>query len=376
MIYFDNASTTSVRTEVCRVYEQMLTSQFANSDSLHAPGREVNRLMEASRAHIANLLNVRTEEVIFTGSASEANSLALIGYCLANQNRGKHVLISNVEHPSIDHCATWLMDLGFEVERLPINNQGIVTEDVLEKRMRKDTILVSCMHVNNEMGAINPIENLAAVVHAHPTACFHSDCVQSFSKIDVSFPVLDMATLSMHKIHGLKGSGILIKKRNVKLKPLIQGGQQEQGLRGGTSNAPVNIAAAKTIRLALEEQKEMYPKIEKINCYLRNEILNLPGGHINSPDEALPYILNIAFDAITSEVLLNALDAKGICVSAKSTCSSHSVNLSDTLKKMGHSDFIASHMVRLSFDGNNTMEEAKAFIQACKEILENYGLQI
>ena len=376
MIYFDNSSTTSVRTEVCRVYEQLLHTAFANPDAMHRPGRDVHAKMETARQKIAQMLNRKPDEILFTSSASESNSLAIIGYCLAYKNRGNHILTTNVEHASVDHSFSWLETMGFEVQRMPVNAQGILTPEDLKQYMRKDTILVSCMHVNNEMGAINPIEELASIVHQNPTCVFHADCVQSFTKIDIPWKDLDLATVSMHKIHGLKGSALLIKNQDLKLKPLIQGGQQEQGFRGGTSNAPSNIVAAKTIRLALEEKEKSFDRVSKLNTYLRSELIKIPGVHINSPDTALPYILNISFDQITSEVMLNALDQKGVCVSAKSTCSSRSGNESSTLIHMGLSEKRATHMIRLSFDGNNTKEEAQQFIKICKEILDTYGLPL
>ena len=352
MIYFDNASTTSVRTEVRRVYGQMLETCYGNPDSLHAIGRQASTLMEKSRSNIASMLHVEPSEIIFTSAASESNTLAIVGYALANEHRGHHVLTSNVEHSSVRHAMEFLKRFGFEVEFLPINEEGIVTPECLKAHMRKDTILVSVMHVNNEMGAINPILELEKIVHQ------------------------DMATISAHKIHGLKGSAILMKKKKIQLVPIIQGGQQEQGLRGGTENAPANIVLAKTIRLALEEQSSAYAHVSKINQYLREELSKIDGAHIHSPENAIPYILNISFDQITSEVLLNALDQKGICVSAKSTCSSQNTNASEVLLAMHKSEFDATHGIRLSFSYENTLEEAKYFIETCKEIIENYGLSL
>lgn len=376
MIYFDNSSTTSVLPEVLDVYGKILRTTYGNPDSLHALGREASGLMERSRQTIADLFHVKSSEIIFTGSASESNTLAVVGYALANSKRGRHVLISNVEHPSVDHAAGVLTSFGFEVEKMPINKEGIITPELVQTYMRKDTILVSTMHVNNEMGAINPIEDIEKIVHSHPTCVYHVDCVQSFSKIDVPFQILDMVTISAHKIHGLKGSGLLMKKSKLHLHSIIQGGQQEQGLRGGTQNAPTNIVLAKTIRLALQEQEVVYQKIEALNMYLRNELLKIPGAHIHSPDNGSPFILNIGFDQITSEVLLNALDRQGICVSAKSTCSSHSKNESATLLAMGKSSKEATHMIRLSFSKFNTMEQAETFIQTMKEIVRVYGLSL
>ncbi|MGM9948342.1 cysteine desulfurase family protein [Floccifex sp.] len=376
MIYFDHSSTTSVRPEVRRVYSQLLETQYGNADSLHSMGRSVHQLLEKSRENIASMLHVLPTEIIFTGCASESNSLAIIGYALKNKSRGNHILVSNVEHPSVQNAMAFLKNFGFEIEYLPINSSGIVTADLVQSKLRKDTILVSTMHVNNEMGAINPVEEISQVVHQHPTCVYHVDCVQSFSKIDVPFSCIDLATISAHKIHGLKGSALLVKKKNIQLMPLVQGGQQEQGIRGGTENAPANIVLSKTIRLALEEQKEVYQRVSKINEFIRMELNKIKEAHINSPEEALPYILNISFDQITSEVLLNALDQKGICVSAKSTCSSHQRNYSSTLVAMGYSEKIATHMIRLSFGKDNTMQEARIFIDACKEIIKDYGLSL
>lgn len=375
MVYFDNASTTSVHPEVARVYKKLIDECFANADSLHTPGRKVNSQLEKARKLIAEMLKVNTDEVIFTSCGSEANTLATIGFAFANQSRGKHILTSNVEHSSTKHALDFLESLGFEVERIPIDHDGIVKVEEVKKRIRKDTILVSIMHVNNEIGSINPIHEIAQIVHRHPVCKLHVDCVQSFGKMKIPFSDIDLASVSAHKIHGLKGSGLLIKKKNVQVSPVIFGGQQEQGLRGGTENAPTNIVLAKTIRLALENQDRSYQKVKKIRDYLAQQI-KLLHGKILSPEEALPYILNISFDQITSEVLLNALDQKGICVSAKSTCDSRSSQASEIVLALGYSHKEATHAVRLSFSQENTMDEAKYFIESIKEILDTYGLPI
>lgn len=376
MIYFDNASTTSVRTEVARVYGQLVRDLYGNSDSLHALGRKTNRQLETARERIAALLNVQPKELIFTSCGSEANTLATAGFALANQNRGKHILTSNVEHSSVHHAMEFLKQQGFDVEVLPVSHDGIITPDQVKDHMRKDTILVSVMHVNNESGAVNPIAAIADVVHQHPTACFHSDLVQSFAKEDIPMDKLDLASLSAHKLHGLKGSGLLVKKANVRIQPLLFGGQQEQGLRGGTSNAPADIVLAKTIRLALEEKEQNNKNVAEINRYLRSEIGKIPGARIQSPDDASSYILNVSFDSITSEVLMNALDAQGVCVSAKSTCESGSGSQSEVLLAMGRSSKEATHAIRLSFSGTNTMQEARQFMTILKEVLKQYGLPL
>ncbi|MCF0258842.1 MAG: cysteine desulfurase [Erysipelotrichaceae bacterium] len=375
MIYFDNAATTSVDPEVVRVYTALL-KEYGNPDSLHALGRSSSQKMEESRRRIASMLGVQPEEILFTGSASESNTLAIVGYALANRHRGRHLITSNAEHSSVQHAMEFLKQFGFEVTCLPINEQGIITPDALKQAMCKETILVSVMHINNEMGAVNPIAQLADTAHQNPTCAFHADCTQSFAKVNIPFEKLDLMTMSAHKIHGLKGSAMLLKKKNIRLMPVIQGGQQEQGLRGGTENAPANIILAKTIRLALDRQKQSFEKASALRDYLVGELSKLPGFEVLSPEGSAPYVLNIAFESMTSQVLQNALDAKGICISAKSTCSSHESGANPVLLKMGKSQKQAEHGIRLSFSHENTLEEAKAFVKAVKEIINAYGLPL
>lgn len=376
MIYFDNASTTSVDPEVVRLYGTLLQEIPGNADALHKLGRQAQSLSDRAREQIAALLHVQPDELVLTSCGSEANSLATAGFALANQNRGRHILTSNVEHSSTAHTMDWLESIGFDVERLPVNEQGIVTPEQVQAALRKDTILVSLMHVNNETGSINPIADIADVVHRHPTAVFHSDLVQSFAKEDIPMDKLDLATISAHKIHGLKGSGLLIKKHNVRLHPLTFGGQQEQGLRGGTENTPALVALAKTMRKALEQKEKNGQSVHALNQYLRKELTAMPGITIESPADASDYILNISFDAITSEVLMNALDSRDICVSAKSTCESRSGPYSEVLHAMGRDKKTAARAIRLSFSGENTLQEGRLFLHHLKEILNQYGLSL
>lgn len=375
MIYFDNAATTSVRPEVAALFSKLL-SEYGNPDSLHQKGRAASKLMEESRSRIAKMLRCRPDEILFTSCASEANSLAVAGYALKNRNRGMHIITSNAEHSSTTHAADFLEQMGFEVTRLPITSKGVIDPEALKAAMRKDTILVSLIHVSNETGAIQDFAAIEKIVHAHPVCVLHADCTQSFGKLPIPFEKLDMMTMSAHKIHGLKGSGLLMKRRKLQLQPLLFGGQQEQGLRGGTENAPANIALAKTIRLALEEMPACAANMKKIKQHLISGLSKLPGCTILSPAEGADSILCVAFDRITSQVLQNALDEKGICVSAKSTCDSHSSGANDVLLKMGCSQKEATHSIRLSFGADNTIEEADQLIETVKELLKTYGLPL
>lgn len=374
MIYFDYTSTTPLNSEVLDTYTKLLSKLYANADSLHAPGREAQRLMEKSRAQIAQLLSVKGDEILFTSCASEANSTAIKGFALANRHRGNHLITTKVEHSSVAMAFAQLeQEFGFRISYIPITAQGIVDSEALYKALDKDTILVSLMYVNNETGAVNPIEEISAYIHEHSRAVIHIDCVQALGKLKLPLSMIDMATFSAHKIYGLKGSAFLYKQRNIKLLPLINGGQQEQGIRGGTSNAPANIVLAKTLRLALENQEERYAYVEKLHDQLCAKLSALNDVHINSNEQCIPHIVNVSFMNIGSEIMLNALDERGFCVSAQSTCSSRSKAYSHVLAEMGLGDHIATHAIRISLSHMTTPEEINQLIQALKEINHDYG---
>lgn len=376
MIYLDYASTTPIRKEILDTYIKILTTYYANADSLHDLGRESQRLMEKSRAQIAQFLSVQPEEILFTSCASESNSSAIKGYALANVSRGRHIITSQVEHSSVLHsCEQLAEQFAFRITYLPVTREGTVDLAELKKAICDDTILVSLMEVNNETGAINPVEELAAYVHEHSRAAVHADCVQALGKIPIDLSQIDMATFSAHKIYGLKGSSVLYKKRNICLLPLISSGQQEQGLRGGTSNAPVNIVFAKTLRLALTEQAEHYEVVQHLHDYLCAELEKMDGVHINSPANSVPHIVNVSFLNIGSEIMLNALNERGFCVSAQSTCASKAKAHSYVLSAMGLGDVIATHAIRISLSHLTALQEVDALLQALKEINYNYGIK-
>lgn len=375
MIYFDNAATTPVNQEVAALFVKLL-NDYGNPDSLHQLGRKTNDLLSKSRGHIARMLDCKPEEIIFTSCASESNSMAIVGYALANQKRGKRIITSNSEHSSNQAAMNYLESLGFEIIRLPIHADGTVHPEDVKAAMSKDTLLVSLIHVSNETGAITDIKAIADIVHQHPTAVFHADCTQSFGKVKIPFTDLDLMTMSAHKIHGVKGSALLRKRKNLVLQPLIFGGQQEQGLRGGTENAPVHIALAKTIRLALENQAQNMKQIQAVRDHIVKRLAEVPDAKILSPQDACPAILCLTFESMTSQVLQNALDEKGICVSAISTCESSHVGVNPVLINMGCTTKEASHNIRLSFSEQSTIEEADQFIETLKEILQNYALPL
>lgn len=374
MMYLDYSSTTPIDKEVLDTYTKILSEFYGNADSLHDIGRESHKLMEKSRAQIAQLFSVSGDEIVFTSCASEANSYAIKGFALQYENRGKHIITSVVEHSSVLHAMQQLEEKsGYEVSYLPVNEVGVVSIEDVKKALRKDTILVSLMYVNNETGAINPIYEIAAYVHKHSRAMMHSDCVQALGKIDVDVRSLDMATFSAHKIYGLKGSGLLYRSKNIALLPLISGGQQEFGIRGGTSNAPSNIVFAKTLRLALTRQEQNKEKMKQLNQRLRKGLTTVDGCCINSVENCIPHIINVSFRYVGSEIMLNALNAKGICVSAQSTCSSKSKARSYVLAAMGLGEERATHAIRISLSYYTTEAEIDTFIDVVKEINHDYG---
>lgn len=377
MIYLDYASTTPVRKEILKTYMMLLENYYANSDSLHDLGRETAKLMEQSRAQIAQLFHVHREEIFFTSCASESNNYATKGYAWKNNYKGKHLITTCVEHSSVHIAMEQLKEeFGFEVTYLPVDDKGVAKLEDLQKALRKDTILVSMMMVNNETGAINPIKACADYVHKNSRAVFHTDGVQALGKIKIDLSYVDMATFSAHKIYGLKGSAILYKKKNIELLPVLSGGQQESGYRAGTSNTCVNIVLAKTIRLALEEQDKNYVYVKELRLYLNRELAAIDGVVINSGDEtdiaSSPYIINISCLNIGSEIMLNALNEKGFAVSAQSTCSSKSKAISQVLLAMGLGEVRATHAIRISLSHLTTKQELEQFIEALKEINHDY----
>ena len=365
-VYLDNVSTTSLNKEVQETYEKLLEEYYCNSDALYDDGVAIYQMQEKSRKTICDLLNIDKDELIFTSGASEANSLAIKGLCLKHKDR-KHLITSYYEHSSVYNSFKQLEEeFGFEVTYLKPNENGNITAQMVKDALRSDTLLVSIMKVNNEIGAVNDVEEIAKIVKKHPGTYFHSDITQALGKIDIDLSNIDLASFSAHKIHGLKGSGALIRKKHVELLPLISGGQQEYSLRGGTSNSLVNIVLAKTIRIALENKNKYNDYLNELHNLLINGLKDIVT--INY-DLGIKTLINIS-TSIQSEVLLNALNEKGIMVSSKSTCGSRKNELNRTLSCLNIDE---DYAIRVSFDYTNTKQELEYFITSLKEILDKYG---
>lgn len=376
MVYLDYAATTPLHQEVLKTYYQLLNQYFYNADSIYKQGIEVNRLMEKSRQLIASSLSCQEDEIIFTSCGSEANNMAIKGIAFQYQNRGKHIITTSIEHSSVyETCKELENVFGFEVTYLPVDQTGHISLEDLKNSIRKDTILVSVMYVNNEIGSILPIEDIKKILANYPLIKFHVDMVQALGKLPIHLDGIDCASFSAHKINGLKGSGILYKNKKTTLVPLINGGQQEFSLRGGTSNACTNIVFAKTLRLALENfsKKEQY--VKELNQYLLEGLSTLDDVVINTGGICTNHIVNFSCVGYKPEVILHALEEKDILISTRSACSSHTSDVSRVMKQLNIDESIAKSALRVSLSDLTKKEEIDKFIYCLKDILREIKKQ-
>ena len=372
-VYFDSASTSRIHPEVLKSYQSLLEKYYVNSESLYDEGIEIFRMMEKARRAIAGLLGVNSEDILFTSGSSESNTAAIKGVCFAQPGK-QHIVTSCVEHSSILNCCKQMERVfGYKVTYLPVNSDGCVSLDDVKKAVTDETAIVSLMWVNNESGSINPIPEIAEYVKKHTKAYMHTDLTQAIGKVETDLSYVDLASISAHKLEGLKGSGILVKRVHVPFEPLINGGEQEYGLRGGTSNAVVNMVFAKTLRLALENGRKYHDHIAEMRRELINGLLSIEGVEINSPLNGVVSTVNFSYEGIPSEVMQNALNRAGFMVSARSTCASRSDDPSYVLLAMGYSSRRASCCIRVSLTYYNTIDEVHAFVEACREMIRNYG---
>ena len=371
VIYLDNAATTKVDPEVLNSYNQITLKYFANPSSIHSLGQESSRLLDKSREQILNVLKLTHHDVIFTSGATEANNLAIKGYCFANRNRGKHIITSATEHPSVLNTVLEMQDFGFEVTVLPVNKEGQIEVNSLKAAIREDTILVSLMMVNNEVGAINPIKEVGEYLKKFPKIAFHVDMVQAIGKLPLDFNNIDMFSIAGHKIHGLLGSGLLIKEKKIILKAVNQGGGQENNLRSGTNTLALSASLAKALRLSIECETNNFRKVkvlsERLLGYLKD---NKDKYLINSYNEDNPYIVNFSLLHHKASVVVEALSNRGIMVSSLSACHAKNEDYSKVVYAMYQDLNLAHNTIRISFDKDNTLEEVEALIKNLEEILK------
>ena len=374
MIYFDNSATTKPYPEALATYTEVATRIWGNPSSLHNLGSQATRILEASRKQIAELIGKKAEEIYFTSGGTEGDNWILKGVAFEKAPYGKHIIVSDIEHPAIKESAAWLKTQGFQVDYAPVDARGFVKVDALAKLLRPDTTLVSVMAVNNEIGSIQPIHDIAALLEDRPTVSFHVDAVQALAKVatEVYIPErVDFATFSSHKFHGLRGVGFVYIKEGKKITPLLTGGGQEKEMRSTTENVAGIAATAKALRLAMENQEAFASKTQQMKEVIRKELANYPDVTIFSgEDHFAPHILTFGIKGVRGEVVVHAFEEFDIYISTTSACSSKAGKPAGTLIAMGVDKSIAQTAVRLSLDLENDMSQVEQFLTKFKLIYE------
>lgn len=374
MIYFDNSATTKPYPEALATYTEVATRIWGNPSSLHNLGSQATRILEASRKQIAELIGKKAEEIYFTSGGTEGDNWILKGVAFEKAPYGKHIIVSDIEHPAIKESAAWLKTQGFEVDYAPVDARGFVKVDALASLLRPDTTLVSVMAVNNEIGSIQPIHDIAALLEDRPTVSFHVDAVQALAKVatEVYLPErVDFATFSSHKFHGLRGVGFVYIKEGKKITPLLTGGGQEKEMRSTTENVAGIAATAKALRLAMENQEAFASNTQQMKEVIRKELANYPDVTIFSgEDHFAPHILTFGIKGVRGEVVVHAFEEFDIYISTTSACSSKAGKPAGTLIAMGVDKSIAQTAVRLSLDLENDMSQVEQFLTKFKLIYE------
>ena len=373
-IYFDNSATTRVFDSVRDIMTETMTADYGNTSSLHTKGVEAEQYVREARAEIAKSLRVKEKEIIFTSGGTESNNLAILGTALANRRSGNHIITSCIEHASVYNTTAFLEEQGFRITYLPVDHNGHVSPEDLRAAICDDTILVSIMYVNNEMGAVEPIAKLAQVLReTKPQAYFHADAIQAYGKyvIRPKKEGIDLLSVSGHKIHGPKGVGFLYVDERVKIRPILFGGGQQMGMRSGTENVPgcagLGAAAKEIYRDHEAKVDHLYALKDRFVSGL-HELEGVTVHGLTGRDSA-PQIVSAGFEGIRAEVLLHALEEKGIYVSSGSACSSNHPGISGTLRGIGVKESLLDSTLRFSFGVFNTEDEVDECLRVLKELL-------
>ncbi len=372
MIYFDNSATTIPYPEVLRTYQEVASKIWGNPSSLHRLGSQAGQLLEASRQQIAALLAKQPNEIFFTSGGTEGDNWVLKGVAFEKQAYGNHVIVSDIEHPAVKESAKWLASQGFEIDYAPVNKAGFVDLKALEQLIRPETILVSIMAVNNEIGAIQPIKAISDLLADRPTISFHVDAVQAIGKIpleDYLTDRVDFATFSGHKFHAPRGVGFIYKKAGKRITPLLTGGGQESDLRSTTENLAAIAAMAKALRLVFDKDAANLSKIAAMKERLFNELSRYEDVILFSANQDfVPNIMTFGVKGVRGEVLVHAFEEHDIYISTTSACSSKAGKPAGTLISMGIPKSLAETAVRISLDDDNDMEQVQQFLTIFKEI--------
>lgn len=372
--YLDNSATTSCSKAATEKMVELLTQDYGNPSSMHMKGVIAEKYITEAKKKIAKTLKVEEKELVFTSGGTESNNLAIIGSALANKRAGMHVITTSIEHASVTNPFIWLSENGFEVTYLGVDEYGQVKMDELKNAIRPDTILVSIMHVNNEIGALQPIEEIGKVIKAlNPKCLFHVDAIQSYGKMAI-FPKkwnVDMLSVSGHKIHGPKGSGFLFIKDKTKVKPLIHGGGQQKGMRSGTENVPAIAGLAVASEEMYQNLEENRNHLFALRDYFIEEVEKLDGVSVNGKKDhdSAPHIVSVSIEGVRAEVILHTLEDRDIYVSAGSACASNKPAISSTLQSIGLKKELLDSTVRFSFSIHTTKEELDYALEVMREVI-------
>lgn len=376
--YLDNSATTRCSDRACQLMVDLLTKDYGNPSSLHMKGIEAERFVETAKKKIAKTLRVLEKEIIFTSGGTESNNLAIIGAAMANRRAGNHIITTSIEHASVENPMEFLKEQGFDITYLSVDENGIISLEELEEAVTEQTILVSMMQVNNEIGAIEPVAEAAELIKKkNPDTLIHVDAIQSYGKMYI-YPKklgIDMLSVSGHKIHGPKGSGFLWVKEKTKLKPLILGGGQQKGMRSGTENVPAIAGLGEAAEEIYENLDEKRAHLYGLKQRFIDGIEKLEGTHVNGKtgEDSAPHIVSVSFEGIRSEVLLHSLEDRGIYVSSGSACSSNNhagkQKGSKTLRNIHLKEKLLDSTLRFSFSVHTTEEEIDYALEVLGELL-------
>lgn len=372
--YFDNAATTKVKEEVVNEMMPYLHEQYGNPSSLYSIGRNAKKAIEEARKKVASLINCMPNEIYFTGCGSESDNTAIKGIAYANQRKGKHIITSKIEHPAVLHTCQALAKQGFDITYLNVNKDGIVNIEELRNSIRNDTILISIMFANNEIGTLQPISEIAKIAKMY-NIIFHTDAVQACGNvpIDVRKMGIDMLSLSGHKLYATKGIGALYVKNGIEFEKFMDGGHQEKNKRGGTENVPAIVGLGKACELAKINLNNHMNHLQELRDYYIKEVEEkIPFVKLNGSRQfRLPGNANFSFQFVEGESLLLKLDAKGICASSGSACTSGSTDPSHVLTAIGLPRELAQGSLRTTFGEENTIEDIEYLVESLQEIVNN-----
>ena len=371
MVYLDYAAATPIDNEVLDTYYEISKKYYANPNSSHKMGLEAKELIKECTNNIANTLNVLPEEMIYTSGATESNNLVIKGICERYKNRGKHILISALEHNSIVSAVTSMSEKGFEVEVIPVTKEGIIDIEALKDMLRKDTILVSICTVDSEIGLKQPLNEISKVLKEYPNTIFHTDASQAVGKVDIDYSLVDLATITPHKFYGPTGIGILVKKKNIDLKPQIEGGKSTTIYRSGTPSLPLIAASSKAISLAINNQNNRNNHIKELSNIVKDTLSKYNNVYINNTNDSIPHTINFSIKGIPALEVQRKLEEHNIYLSTKTSCCPIETP-SKLVYALTKDKSLSSSSLRLSISHLTTKEEIDIFLQAFNSIYKEY----